>query len=160
MLPYKRILAVVDMDANDTAVLRRAVQIARISQTEVTVLHVVDYNGGYEADQFPMVSSYQVKAAMVRAAQQRIALLLERHGAGQARIEVMVGRLDRAVPKLVAEWCSELVIIGGPEAKYGLNRITRVCGSAKNFDVLTVQPDRGSLTGRLRGLLTPLLSAG
>jgi nucleotide-binding universal stress UspA family protein len=160
MMPYKRILAVVDMDANDVAVLRRATQIARLSQTEMTVLHVVDYNGGYEADQFPMVSSYQVKAAMVRAAQQRIALLLERQGAGQARIEVIVGRLDRVVPKLVAEWNSELVIIGGPEAKYGLNRITRVCSSSQNFDVLTVQPDRGTVTRRLRGLLTPLLSAG
>lgn len=159
MLPYKRILAVVDMDANDVAVLRRATQIARIGQTEITVLHVVDYNGGYEADQFPMVSSYQVKAAMVRAAQQRIALLLERQGAGQARIEVIVGRLDRAVPKLVAEWSSELVIIGGPESKYGLNRI-KLCGPANNFDVLTVQADRGSVTRRLRGLLTPLLSAG
>jgi nucleotide-binding universal stress UspA family protein len=160
MLPYKRILAVVDMDANDAAVLRRAAQIARLSQSEFTVLHVVDYNGGYEADQFPVVSSYQVKAAMVRAAQQRIALLLERQGAGQARIEVVVGRLDRAVPKLVAEWNSELVIIGGPEAKFGLNRITRVCSSAQNFDVLTVQTDRGSVTRRLRGILTPLLSAG
>jgi nucleotide-binding universal stress UspA family protein len=148
------------MDANDAAVLRRAAQIARLSQSEFTVLHVVDYNGGYEADQFPVVSSYQVKAAMVRAAQQRIALLLERQGAGQARIEVVVGRLDRAVPKLVAEWSSELVIIGGPEAKFGLNRITHVCSSAQNFDVLTVQTGRGSVARRLRGILTPLLSAG
>jgi hypothetical protein len=41
-----------------------------------------------------------------------------------------------------------------------LNRITRVCSSAQNFDVLTVQTDRGSVTRRLRGILTPLLSAG
>lgn len=159
MLIYRRVLAVVELTPHDEFVVRRALQVARLCEAMLGVVHVVDYTPGWEADQFPILTREQVQASLVDAAHKKIASLLERINVQDAERHVVTGTPRHVIADFVADWGADLVVVGS-NTPYRIRKEHGGGGTRESAcDTLTVQLEPNGATGRLRQALSPLLAA-
>lgn len=158
MSDYQRILAIVELDQDDTQVLRRAAQLSRWSGAPLLVLHVLDYPPGFECDQAPVLTRQQVETSLQEAARAKIGATLARLGVTQAHVLVLRGKPQEVAPATAQEWQADLVVCSRT-ARYGLDHARPAFGRACAYsgELLSVRAERGGWGGRLRAWLQPLL---
>lgn len=157
MLIYRRVLAIVELTTHDEFIVRRALQVARLCEAVLGVVHVVDYTPGLEADQFPILTREQVQASLMEAAHKKISSLLERINVQDAEQHVVTGTPRHAIADFIADWGADLVVMGS-HAPYGLRK--EHSGDARECacDMLTVQLEPNGAARRLRQALSPLFA--
>lgn len=156
MEAYRRILAAVDLDANTELVLHRAWRLARRFDSELLVLHVVDYHAGFESDYIGSLTGPQLNAALADQAEKRLRAMLDRVGARGVEVRAVVGDLKKACREFATAWRPDLVVVGA-NATHGLRQRRQELP----FDVLIVQLDTPAAPARfLRSLLAPLFVFG
>lgn len=158
MLIYRRVLAVIELTAHDEFIVRRALQMARLCEAVLGVVHVVDYTAGLEVDQLPILTREQVQASLVESAHKKIASLLERIDVQHAERHVVTGSPRHAVANFIADWGADLVVVGS-RAPYGSRKEHDGDTRESACDMLTVQLETNGATGRLRQILSPLFAA-
>ncbi len=158
MLIYRRVLAVIELTPHDEFIVCRALQVARLCEAILGVVHVVDYTPGFEADQFPILTREQVQASLVEAAHKKIASLLEQLNVQNAEQHVVTGTPRHAIADFIADWGADLVIVGS-NASHSLRK--KYSGDTREsaHDILTVQLEPNGAKGRLRQALSPLFAA-
>lgn len=158
MTGYKRILAIVELDSDDSRVLRRAVQLSRWSGASLLVLHVLDYQPGFECDQAPVLTREQVETSLLAAAREKIDALLARLGVVQAHVLVVRGKPQEAGPAAAQDWQADLVVCS-KAVRYGLDHARPPFGTACAYtgELLSMRAERAGFGARLRAWLQPLL---
>lgn len=158
MSDYQRILAIIELDQDDTQVLRRAAQLSRWSGAPLLVLHVLDYQAGFECDQAPVLTRQQVETSLQEAARAKIGATLARLGVTQAHVLVLRGRPQEVAPATAREWQADLIVCS-KSARYGLDHARPAFGRACAYtgELLSVRAERCGWGGRLRAWLQPLL---
>jgi K+-sensing histidine kinase KdpD len=68
MPTHPAIVAAVDLNSRASAIIRHGAKLAALCQGELLVVHIVDYQSGFESDHAPFQSPRQVVADMVRHA--------------------------------------------------------------------------------------------
>lgn len=158
MSDYQRILAIVELNQDDTQVLRRAAQLSRWSGAPLLVLHVLDYQAGFECDQAPVLTRQQVETSLQEAARAKIDATLARLGVTQAHVLVLRGKPQDVAPATAREWQADLIVCS-KTVRYGLDHARPAFGSAYTGELLSVRAERSGLGGRLRAWLQPLLQS-
>lgn len=160
MSDYQRILAIVELNQDDTQVLRRAAQLSHWSGAPLLVLHVLDYQAGFECDQAPVLTRQQVETSLQDAARAKIDATLARLGVTQAHVLIARGKPHEAAPATAQEWQADLVVCS-KAARYGLDHARPPFGHACAYsgELLSVRAERSGLAGRLRAWLQPLLQS-
>ena len=160
MSDYQRILAIVELDQDDTQVLKRATQLSRWSGAPLLVLHVLDYQPGFECDQAPVLTRQQVETSLQEAARAKIGATLARLGVAPAHVLVLRGKPQEVAPATAREWQADLIVFS-KSARYGLDHARPAFGRACAYtgELLSVRAERVGLGVRLRAWLQPLLQS-
>ncbi len=109
MHEYRRILAVVDLDSTGARVARRAFNLARAMDAELTFLHLAkpdpNPDGGY-----PRPGHAELARAYETAALRRLAFLSGELHAGETALLARYGVPAQGFASVVADWEPDLVV--------------------------------------------------
>jgi nucleotide-binding universal stress UspA family protein len=139
MHDYRRILALVDFSESGTAVARRALKLARLGQTELAFLHLIEPDPGLDGG-YPSPSGKACQRDFEQAALRRLAFMAANLGAGEAELMARYGRPRDAFANGIAAWNPDLVVAGDDPGYLG-----------GRHDLLTL--GRSTNTGKLKRIL-------
>lgn len=150
MRTYRRVLAVVALNADAEAVAARAVQLSRFFDATLALATVVDYQSGFECDHAPCLTPRQMREAILEDVREKMERLAAGVGAGNAEIIVACDREAAAVADLTRSWRPDLVLAAS-SADHGL---TAHQAGTTAYDVLMVGAGKPGFAGRLINALT------
>ncbi|OHC61597.1 MAG: hypothetical protein A2045_09945 [Rhodocyclales bacterium GWA2_65_20] len=153
MTTYRRVLALVALNADAEAVATRALQLSRSYNATLALAAVVDYSPGFECDHVPFMTPGQLRQATIRDVTEKLDALVDSIGARGAEIIVAGGREKEAIDDIARSWRPDLVLVGA-RAPHGLDRVADKAARALPYDVLIVQNGRPSRVGRLINALS------
>jgi universal stress protein A len=110
---YKKILLAVDLSENSERVGERAKAIAAANQSEITLLHVVEY-----VPVEPMGEA-QIEGELVERARTKLASLSQRLGLGSCQQLVESGSIKAEIIRAAQKLQSDLIVLGSRE-RHGL----------------------------------------
>ena len=142
MASYRRVLALVALNADPDAVATRAMEMARFHGATLALAAVVDYAPGFEADHVPFRTPEQLRQAIVDDVAAKLDAMVVRLGSGE--VIVTAGKDSESVEAITRSWQPDLVLVSSA-ATHGLDPQRQ----AMPFDVLIVQRHRPGYVGRL-----------
>ena len=156
------IIAAVDLDGRAPDVVEHAAKLAALSRADLIVVHVVDYQGGYESDHAPVQSPAQVRKAMIDHARASLVGLVHLLDLPVGHVEIIVewGAVADTLLALAAALHPVYVLAG--RSRWGmlgsLGGLEQVLESRTGCDLLVVPgsgaPAVGAMTTRLRSWLS------
>ena len=150
MTAYRRVLALVALNADAEAVAQRAAEMARFHGATLALASIVDYSPGFEADHVPFKTPAELRQAIVADVGGKLDAIVARVGGGE--VIVAAAKESEALEDLARSWQPDLVLVSA-RATHGLDgREQRQ--SRLPFDVLIVQPQRRGYVGRLINALS------
>jgi nucleotide-binding universal stress UspA family protein len=117
---HPTIIAAVDLDSRACGVIDHAAKLAALCQGDLLVVHVVDYEGGYESDHIPHHSPQQVLSDMVRHARASLVGLVHHLDLPTSPVEIRVesGPTASTLIALAATIRPRYVLVG--HSRWGL----------------------------------------
>jgi universal stress protein A len=115
---YKKILLVVDLTENSQRIGERAKSIAELYQSEITLLHVVEYVP-VEPMGEALLPTVQIESELVERARTKLAQLSVRLGLGEAKQLVESGSIKSEIVRVAQRLQSDLIVLGSRE-RHGL----------------------------------------
>ncbi len=148
MSSYRRVLALLALNADPEAVAARALQLSRFYNATLALAAVVDTEHNYDCDHVPFMTPAEWLKATSRDVAARLDELAARIGAQGAEVIVAGGREREVVADIARSWRPDLLLVGS-RAPHGLDRIDEQARRALPYDVLLVQTGRPGRLGRL-----------
>lgn len=118
MRDYKNILLVVDLSEDSRIIGERAKAIAACYQSEITLLHVVEYVP-VEPMGEALLPSVQIEGELVERAKQRLKELAETLSLSNSRQLVETGGIKTEIIRAAQRLKSDLIVLGSRE-RHGL----------------------------------------
>lgn len=107
--PYRRVLALINLDGSDERIARKALLLARLNRAQLMFLHLIEpeaaLDGGY-----PASSAKSDAAALEAGALRRLDFLAAQLGAGEAQCVARHGPARQCFRELLREWQPGLVV--------------------------------------------------
>ena len=116
MPDYKKILLVVDLSDDSQVVGERAKAIAACYQSEITLLHVVEYVP-VEPMGETLLPAVQIEEELVHRANARLTEFARRHGIDPARSRVAAGNIKAEIVRAAQDQGADLVVLGSRERR-------------------------------------------
>ena len=145
MSAYRRVLALVALNADAENVARRAAEMARFHGAALALAAVVDYVPGFESDHLPFKTPAQMRAAICADVRTKLDALV----AGGGEVIVAAGSEAESVAAIFRSWQPDLVLVSA-RARHGLAADVQ----RQPFDLLLVQTQRQGYVGRLINALS------
>ncbi len=140
-MPYKRILAGLDLGEHSDLVLERARELAGLGGAKLRLLHVVEYVP-VEPMGEALLPAVNIEEELVAGARTRLTELAERSGLAEAERTVVAGTIKTELVREAREWSADLVVLGSRE-RHGLALIVNLTEDAvlhgAHCDVLAVR---------------------
>lgn len=143
-MPYRHVLIALDFSEVSDRVMRRGLEVSRLCEARLTLLHVVDYLPPLSfADDFtPSPAVLIDEHELVERGNDSLARFAERHQAGHAERLVQLGSPRQEIVSVAAERSVDLIVIGS-HGRRGLRRLLGSTASAvlndATCDVLAVR---------------------
>lgn len=135
MHDYRRILALVDFSEAGTKVAQRALKLARLGQTELAFLHLIEpdpcADGGY-----PAPSRGDCEQGYQQAALRRLAFLKATMAADDVQLLARYGQPAHDFAACVADWRPDLVVAGDDPGYLGGRHDLLILGRPARVDGL------------------------
>jgi len=143
--PYRQILVGVDFSDHAGRAVLRALQIARLTDARITLVHAVESYALYDEFYDPVIPMRpDLDLELSDAARQKLDALIEKLDVGELPAEVMIGS-PRAVLLSQAEAMHADLIVVGQHGRHGLSHLLGSTASGviagARCDVLTVRMD-------------------
>jgi universal stress protein A len=114
MAEYKKILVVVDLSANSDRVVERAKAIAACYQSQIELLHVVEYMP-MEPIGETLLPTIQIEKELVQRATTKLNELAERLGLAHCQRQVQSGSIKAEIIRAAQEQHVDLIVLGSRE---------------------------------------------
>ena len=141
MPDYKKILLVVDLSDDSQIVGERAKAIAACYQSEITLLHVVEYVP-VEPMGEALLPTVQIESELVERARKRLAELAGKLALNDARRLVETGGIKTEIIRTAQRLSADLIVLGSRE-RHGLSILVNLTEDtvlhAAPCDVLAVR---------------------
>lgn len=118
MAAYKKILLVVDLTEDSQRIGERAKSIAALYQSEITLLHVVEYVP-VEPMGEALLPTVQIESELMERARTKLAQLCTRLGLTDATQLVESGSIKAEIVRVAQRLGSDLIVLGSRE-RHGL----------------------------------------
>lgn len=115
---YKKILLVVDLSENSKLVGERAKAIAACYQSEITLLHVVEYVP-VEPMGEALLPTVQIEGELVERARVKLAELADKLGLAQSPKLIETGSIKTEIVRVAQRLGANLIVLGSRE-RHGL----------------------------------------
>jgi universal stress protein A len=115
---YKKILLVVDLSENSKRVGERAKAIAACYQSEITLLHVVEYVP-VEPMGEALLPTVQIEGELVERARVKLAELADKLGLAQSPKLIETGSIKTEIVRVAQRLGANLIVLGSRE-RHGL----------------------------------------
>lgn len=142
---YKKILLAVDLSDNSERVGERAKAIAAAFQSEIILLHVVEYVP-VEPMGEALLPTVQIEGELVERARTKLAQLSQRLGLSEAQQIVTSGSIKAEIIRAAQRLRSDVIVLGSRE-RHGLAILINLTEDtvlhAAPCDVLAVRLPRG-----------------
>ena len=115
---YKKILVVVDLNADSDRVVERAKSIAANYQSEIQLLHVVEYIP-LEPIGETLLPTIQIENELVQRATVKLGELAEKLGLAHCQRRVLAGSIKAEIIRAAQEQHVDLIVLGSRE-RHGL----------------------------------------
>lgn len=115
---YKKILLVVDLSENSKRVGERAKAIAACYQSEITLLHVVEYVP-VEPMGEALLPTVQIEGELVERARVKLAELADKLGLAQSPRLIETGSIKTEIVRVAQRLGANLIVLGSRE-RHGL----------------------------------------
>ncbi len=113
--PYRRILALVRLDASDDVIVGKALLLARLNRAHLDLLHVVELDGALDGG-YPRGSQRATVRALEAAALRRLEFLAASMGASEACCHARYGQRRQVLERLIRQTPPDLVVTGEASA--------------------------------------------
>ena len=137
--PYRNILAVVDLDRNDEAVVHQAQMLARACGAQLGLLHIAEIESSSD-DGAPALTPCQAALAYEAIVMQRLQALAVREGLTEAQCHARCGNAALSFKTFAASWQPDLLITA--------RRAQHLANGP--WDVLVLKPVQGHWLARLK----------
>jgi universal stress protein A len=129
MQTYRHLLLAVDFSSTDALVVERAIDLAKLYQAEVSIIHVVD-NLPMAEPSYELVNSLDLELTelLTRRAQTELSKLAEKLFIAERGCYLQVGRPVREITALAEEKQVDLIVIGS----HGRHGLGLLLGSTAN----------------------------
>lgn len=108
------LIAAVDLNHRAEGIVRRAARLAALCHGRLILLHVVEFDAGYESDYVPLLTPDQVRGDMERQARAWLLGLACHLNLTGVEIIVRSGRLHDVVTDLALERQARYILTGSP----------------------------------------------
>lgn len=145
MIPYRRILLVVDLTEDSRTIGQRALALAAAYGAQVEMLHVVEFVPVEPVGE-ALLPSVQMEQELLERARARLAALAGELGIAPAACHVEAGNVKSEIVRVAREHGSDLIVLGSRE-RHGLSILVNFTEDtvlhAAPCDVLAVRVGRG-----------------
>jgi universal stress protein A len=114
MVPYRKLLCVVDLDDDAASIAARALAIARLSGGDVQLLHVFEFVP-VEPMGETLMPAVQIEAELLARARQRLHALAADVGIPAEAVRVESGSIKGEIIRVARELGADLIVIGSRE---------------------------------------------
>ena len=149
MSAYRRVLALLSLNADAEAVAKRAAEMARFHGATLALASIVDYSPGFEVDHVPFKTPGEMRQAIVDDVAGKVDAIAAKFGGGE--VIVAAAKECEAVQDIARSWQPDLILVSA-RATHGLDG--KGPQAKLPFDVLIVQPQRQGYVGRLINALS------
>lgn len=122
MHDYHHILAAVDFSDSAQLVLKKALEIARRNNAQLSLLHIVEYLPPIDTAYEPILSINwgMDENQLLERARQTLVNFSEKHNASSAKLYTQLGSPKHEISQFVLEHDCDLVILGS-HGRHGIN---------------------------------------
>jgi universal stress protein A len=116
---YRHILIVVDLTDDSDHIAARALQVARLTGAQVSMLHVVEFVPVEPLGE-TLLPAVQIEEALIERAKERLAALAARVGVPIGSQQVSTGNIKAEIVRIAEELRVDLIVLGSRE-RHGLS---------------------------------------
>jgi universal stress protein A len=125
---YTRVLAAVDFDYDNSAVVDRAAEIARRYRAELTLLHVVEDAAPYQGDGPQIYDAISIQKELTELAAKRMNAVCARVTVLDVRTRIEKGSPKNEIVRVAEDEKADLIVIGS----HGRRGLQMLLGSTAN----------------------------
>jgi len=125
---YSHLLLAVDFSASADAVAGKALQLSRVLETKLSLIHVVEFVPVDLSNELALPQTPEMDQELVQLAEQRLEELATRLGMGECPRIVVQGNTRREILRIAEENQVDLIVIGS----HGRQGIQLLLGSTAN----------------------------
>lgn len=118
-MAYKHILLALDLREQSASVGQRAVEVARVNEATLTLLHVVEFVPVDPAGEALLPPPVNLEDELVASAEQRLETLAGTLGIADAERRIEIGTIKSEILRVAKETGADLIMLGSYE-RHGL----------------------------------------
>ena len=142
MSAYTHLLVAIDFSDESARVLDRAMDIAAVAATRLSLIHVVEYSPYLFPPDSPLPVDVDLESKFLAQANQRLKTLIDQRGLTQSEHYTEVGSPTIEIVRVAQEQGVDLIVLGS-HGRHGLQRVMGSTASGvmhtANCDVLAVR---------------------
>lgn len=128
MSEYRHILCAVDLSDENIVVASRAAELSKFYQTQLSLLHVVEYIPIDLANELVLPQQQEIEQQLVAQAKSNLAALAKRIDVEQVNEVVVQGSTKSEIVEYAIDNKVDLIVLG----RHGRHGISRLLGSVAN----------------------------
>ncbi|WP_260292362.1 universal stress protein [Sedimenticola hydrogenitrophicus] len=128
MANYQHILVAVDFSKESEAVMAKAMELQKLYNARLTLVHVVEYTGAMYTGEIPLPEDLDLDQRLAKQAETKLQALIDQHSLANAGFQVEIGTPKREIVRVAAEQKAELIVLGS----HGRHGLQLLLGSTAN----------------------------
>ncbi|MEW7978463.1 MAG: universal stress protein [Candidatus Sedimenticola endophacoides] len=129
MATYRHILLAVDLSGEEAdQVIGKAVELARLHQARLSLLHVVEHSGAMYPGEIPLPEAFDLDQRLAESARARLEAIAVQHALEGSPCLVEIGVPKREIVRVAQERGADLIVLGS----HGRHGLQLLLGSTAN----------------------------
>ncbi|AKH21641.1 universal stress protein [Sedimenticola thiotaurini] len=128
MSNYQHILVAVDFSKEFNSVLAKAVELQKLYNARLTLIHVVEYTGAMYTGEIPLPEDLDLDQRLAKQAETKLQEMIDEQKLANAGYQVEIGTPKREIVRVAEEQEADLIVLGS----HGRHGLQLLLGSTAN----------------------------
>lgn len=128
MSKYQHILVAVDFSKEFNSVLAKALELQKLYEARLTLIHVVEYTGAMYTGEIPLPEDLDLDQRLAKQAETKLQEMIDEQKLANAGYQVEIGTPKREIVRVAEEQKADLIVLGS----HGRHGLQLLLGSTAN----------------------------